>query len=224
MPPRRSISPAAVPPLGQYILNRAIFQAGLERLANPSPALQRRLQEGVRRFLLEVELRDRPGLERLAGIQPNLDWLRRIPFELPNGRRSKPVYSRALLRAAYVEALPRARAAVGRRITPERPVGETERAAWERAFPEVVECERRVCTFLGCASAQDAACVVARHHRDAHSIKSLETLRGLVGTAPSLEVERRARDVQPSDRIALNVIRTQLARAALRSFRIPRLR
>src|SRR6476646_7337049 len=153
--PRRP-RPKIPPELLNRILRSLIWKVGLESLQNPDKELSRRIQEGWKRFVWDVEVRAaRTELEQLAGLPSVDELLAAIPFELPDLRKSKPVLSRIKLKANYNAALTQAQVVFRRPRSGVRL--DTPIAGLRAVFPDVPR-DR----FEACKTARDAAIEVVR--------------------------------------------------------------
>jgi hypothetical protein len=181
------------------ILRTLIWKVGLEGLQKPSKALTRRIEEGWKRFIWDVDVRAaQSSLERLAGLPPVQKLLDSIPFELPDRRQSKPVLSRIRLRVEYGAALRQARVVFQSTRRPRSgPRIDTPTAALALAFPDVPPTR-----WPECKTASDAAVEVVKYRRADHLVSA--TVRHLVNSKPktsqaALEHERRAADLDDTD-------------------------
>jgi len=211
MPPRPH--PKIPPELLDRILRTLIWKLGLEALQKPTKELTKRIEEGWKRFLWDLDVRAARGLlDQLAGCPSLGDLLASIPFELPDLRKSKPVLSRIKLKAEYNMALDQAKIAF--RFEPRTRSGvriDTPMAALGTEFPDVPR--RR---FDACKTPRAAALEVVKF-RFADYL-SPATVGHLVNSRPknrqvALDHERRAADPDPD---LMTAIRMELAKDNLK--------
>ena len=195
------------------ILRTVVWKVGVESLKKPSRELTRRIEEGWKRFLWDVEVRTAGGpLDQLAGFPTVEELLNSIPFELPDLRKSKPGLSRIKLKAEYNMALSQAKIAfqrAGRRARNGVRI-DTPMDALVAGFPDVPR-DR----FEGCKTASHAAIQVVKQRYADHL--SPATIGHLVSSKAknrqaALDQERRAADLDPE---LTTAIRMMLAKGEL---------
>ena len=174
--------------VGQHIVRRLVFAVGVEGLQKPSQRLRRRIVEGTKRFLWDLEMQPREGLKRLAGVPPTLAEIQAVPFELPDLRKSKPVLSTVRLRMEYQAKMVRARDALraARRRDDLEPVPVT---VWATAFPDVPKKE-----FSGCRTAHDATVKAVSYSHRSEGLAAA-TIEHYIQSRPRPSDERRAADL-----------------------------
>jgi hypothetical protein len=180
------------------ILRTLIWKVGLESLQKPSKALERRIAEGWKRFLWDLDVQSAgTDLERLAGLPSVEELLNSIPFELPDRRKSKPVPSRIKLKAEYNMALRQAKIAFQSQGARSRN-GVRIDTPMDALVAEFRDIPRD--RFEGCKTASDAAIQVVKRRCVDHLMPA--TVRYLVSSKPknrqaALAYERRAADFDP---------------------------
>jgi hypothetical protein len=199
-------SKRSIPPeLLDRILRTVIWKIGVEKLRKPSPQLSRRIEEGWKRFLWDIDVRAaRTPLEQLAGLPSVDELLETVPFELPDLRKSKPGPSHIKLRAEYESALRQARLVF-------KGSGSSRVRARKLEKTCGIDKER----FEGCATPRAAAIEVAKFRCADHL--SAATVGDLVNSKPkskevALDIERRAAEL---DQDLTTAIRMELAKGDL---------